>query len=167
MLRVFCPWYPKRAFNAVLAHSRQFSVTEVSFTMFSSNLSDFEQNQTEPKRSTNLKLQNSKNRSWQNLNYFKKPFINMEFKYKLKQKNYAYGRHWLSLNARIIALCQKLNKKIWSYLEHLSVLKVYMGTIRNRTRGQSTHPIWNTSPFLRLNAAVLFHVSNNKSNFLD
>ena len=47
--------------------------------MFSNNLSDFEQNQNEPKRSTNLKLQNTKNRSWQNLNYFKKPLNYMEF----------------------------------------------------------------------------------------
>ena len=71
-----------------------------------------------------------------------------------------------SLNMRMIALCQKLNKKIGSDLEHLPVFKVYMGTIRNRTQGQSKHPIWNTPPFLRLNAAVLFHVSNNKSKFL-
>ena len=43
--------------------------------------------------------------------------------------------------------------------EHLPVLRLYAGIIWNRTRGQSAHPIRNTSLLLRLYVGTL-HGSN-------
>ena len=63
----------------------------------------------------------------------------------------AYGRHWLSGRLRIIALCP-----IWKTSQFL---RLYAGTIRNKTSGRSSCPIRNTSLFFVLYTGTI-HASN-------
>ena len=65
----------------------------------------------------------------------------------------------LSTCADNSTVSKKLNKTFRSNLEHLPVFKALCGAIRNRTPGQSTSPIRNTSLFLRLHAGTI-HESN-------
>ena len=82
----------------------------------------------------------------------------------MKYKNPPYGRHWLFPHVSIISVFKKTEQKKVFLIWYISpFLWLYMETIRNRTRGQSMHPIRNTSPFLRLHAWMIWTGTQGQS----